>query len=683
MRSFLKITVTVIIMINQVLAQWSSDPLVNSAISLAPGEQAIPKVVTTIYGFTYVAWFSNESGNYDVILQVLDIYGNKLWAEEGLLISDHPAMTWLTDWDITADEEGCAILTFQDIRNGSNDVFAYRISFDGDFLWGEDGIEMSTGSAMDVSPKVTVTSAGNAVFAWQADDVVILQKISPEGEKLWGEWGITLSGTNTFSWPQLIPVGADEVILKYFEDSGPVWAPTRHVYAQRYDPDGNPVWDSPAVISNAGGISAWTQIFPFINDGSDGFFIAWHDDRDNNMLANMWVQHIGSNGNVLLADDGAEVTTMSERNHFYANLALPPGSGNIFVFWNEMDADQNNRGIYGQKISPSGERLWTDNGKPFIELSMQDVYPYAARNTNEDMIVFYEEDPTFPTAKIKAMRIDTEGNFVWPGDMVYICSLPSEKIHAETGNFYGQWITVWEDKRNGVTDIYGQNIKPDGTLGPIYIPTQLDVYPDSLFFDDYQSTTDGLYFTIKNNTNWPWEIINFPLENYLPGWMWSISNFTGSFPLVLVPEDSLNLLVNIYFPTGSTDWFEYVYDSIPIETDIESYSVTICLNSDLITGNDDLIMTNKINCYPNPSSNDFTFEFYSAGDGVAELIISDAKGIIIKSTGSYVCNIGMNSIYWDGKSDAGSVVPAGVYYYRLKLNDSIKTGRFIKNQKSF
>ena len=44
------------------------------------------------------------------------------------------------------------------------------------------------------------------------------------------------------------------------------------------------------------------RFFPFISDGSDGFYIAWHDDRDNNMLASTWVNHVNSEGVVQFPD---------------------------------------------------------------------------------------------------------------------------------------------------------------------------------------------------------------------------------------------------------------------------------------------------------------------------------------------------------------------------------------------
>jgi len=438
------------------------------------------------------------------MLQKLDVYGNKLWAEDGLLISNHTAMSWLTDWDMAIDGDDCAIITFQDVRTGSNNIFAYRISPDGDFLWGNDGIQLSNTTAFNASPKVTVTNIGNIVIAWLADDVIIRQKISPEGELLWGDNGITLAGSNTYSWPQLLPVGNDEVIMKYFEDIGTFPAISRSVYAQKLGTNGANLWLQAAVISNAGGISAWTQIFPFINDGNDGFYIAWHDDRDNNMLASIFVNHIGSNGEILFPANGVEASTMNNRNHFYAHLALPEGSNDVFVYWNEMDGDQNNRGIYGQKISSTGSVKWGSNGKVFIEISSTNVSPMASRKLENDMVVIYEEYFNSMDASVKAMRIDSDGLYVWTPENITMSSVQSTKGHPDVSSFiFGQCIAVWDDDRNGSGDIYGQNIQLDGSLGsiPALLSANFTVSSDSICKDEPVQFTDLSY---GNPTSWNW-----------------------------------------------------------------------------------------------------------------------------------------------------------------------------------
>ncbi len=469
------------------LAQWSTDPAVNNPINIMSGEQAIPKIATCPNGDTYIASFSNESGNYNVRMQRLNAQGVPQWTTNGILISDNQQATWLTDWDMAADNANHAILVFPDTRNGGANVVAYRISPTGSFLWGDDGIVLSTGDG-NYSPKVTVTAAGNAIIAWPQEDVIHVQKIGPTGAMPWGSAGITLSQTGiTFSWPQLLPVGSDEFIMKYFQDSGTFPAITRHVYAQKYNAAGSGVWSSPTVVSNAGGITAWTQIFPFVNDGSDGFYICWHDDRDNNMLASTWVHHISNAGAPLFPANGVEASTMGGRNHFYPYLDLPPGSSDVFVFWNEMDADQNNRGIYGQKLSSAGSRLWVTTGKVFIEISPTDVLPDGVRHSPTDVVVFYEESMGGSNYQLKAMRVDANGDYIWTPSSKTICSVASAKVHTEVNNFANnQWILSWEDDRNGQSDIYAQNIQLDGSLGP---------------YDPQEGTIEGMVTLVGGSGN--------------------------------------------------------------------------------------------------------------------------------------------------------------------------------------
>ncbi|MEE4178277.1 MAG: T9SS type A sorting domain-containing protein [Bacteroides sp.] len=450
-----------------VMAQWSDDAAVNLQVTNLPGEEVIPKIGVGPDGYYYIGYFSLEGGNYNVRLQRYDAQGNRLWEENGLLISDHPSMTWLTDWDMTVDHENHAILSWQDIReSGDNNTVAYRISPEGEFVWGPDGIMLSSSSAFDVSPKVVVTASNNAVFAWQADNVVILQKISPEGIKLWGEWGITLSGTNTYSWPQLLPVGEDEVILKIFDDSGPGWAPTRHILAQRYNAAGEPVWDNFTVVYNQGTIQAWYQIVPFVNDGNDGFYMAWHDFSQSGTAASSWLHHVDGDGQLLLPENGVLLSNRTSFNQFYPQLARPAGDPDVYVYWNEVTGDQNQWGIFGQKVNPDGQLLWGDQGKVIFPVTPQPLLPLFAMPVDDNVILVYEHYFNASETSIRATRLDKDGLFVWDPDEAFICSVQSNKVHPDIAPFSGgQWVFAWEDDRSGGTDLFAQNLRPNGTLG--------------------------------------------------------------------------------------------------------------------------------------------------------------------------------------------------------------------------
>ncbi len=467
MKKLLFFVLMMAIAFTALFAQWSNDPAQNNAICDLSNEQAVVKVVTGPIGDTYIGWFSNDSGNYDVRLQRLDSSGNELWDHNGILISDNPAMTWLTDWDMTVDADNHAILTFQDIRNaGNNNIYAYRIAPDGSFVWGADGLELSNSTSFDVSPKVTVTSSGNTVVTWQSETVVIMQKITPDGTLLWGLSGITLSCANTYAWPQPLAINNDEILLKFFEDSGPPYSPTRHILMQRFDADGNAVWTGNTVVSNAGGISAWNQVFSIVSDDNNGCFITWHDDRDSNMDASSFIQHVNSDGTVEFTVNGVELSTEAGREKFYPEIAFNSTTNELYVYWFETDSDQNNYGISGQKLDATGNRLWTDNGKTIIDVSSLYVLPFAVRQANDDVIILYEEGINGVDSYLKAMRLDADGNFVWTGNSVTMCSVASQKVHSEGSQFgNNQIIAAWEDDRNGPKDIYAQNINLNGTIG--------------------------------------------------------------------------------------------------------------------------------------------------------------------------------------------------------------------------
>ena len=466
-------------------AQWSEDAANNIVIADLSGEQVIPKIGICQDSTLYIGFFSNQTGNYNVRLQKLDSDGNKLWDDNGILVFDGPTDSWVSDWGMATDKYEHAILTFTWTSNDSWNIKGYRVSPEGELVWGDDGIDITNNTAFNAAPKVMCTAAGNSVFAWMADDFIVMQKVSPEGVKLWGDDGITIATAERTAWPQFLPVGEDEFIMKYYEDSGPSWAPTRHLVAQRFDSDGQGVWSAPAIVSNAGGITAWTQILSFISDGNEGFYVAWHDDRNNDQMVEAFVQHVDSDGNPTMTANGVSLSTMGSHHHFTPFLALPEGSGNIYAYWSETDDLQNYRGIYGQSVSSSGERMWTDAGKVIIPLMYPDVVtPWDADVSGADMVLLYDEGNS-AAQEIKMIKLNKDGNFVWPSEYTTISSANSTKVHMDMSRFaYDQWILSWEDNRKDASDIYAQNINNDGSLGVSNIAVKyketrkLSVYPN-------------------------------------------------------------------------------------------------------------------------------------------------------------------------------------------------------------
>ncbi len=657
MKKLLFFVLMMALAVSALFAQWSNDPAVNNAICDLSGEQAVVKVVTGPVGDTYIGWFSNDSGNYDVRLQRLDSQGNELWDHNGILISDHPAMTWLTDWDMTVDADNHAILTFQDIRNaGYNNVYAYRIAPDGTFIWGDDGVELSNSTSFDVSPKVCVTSSGNTVITWQSEYVIIMQKITPDGTLLWGANGITLSCANTYSWPQPLAVDNDEILLKFFEDSGPPYSPTRYILMQRFDTDGNAVWASDTVVSNTGGISAWTQVFSIVNDNNNGCFIAWHDDRDSNMDASSFIQHVNSDGSVEFTVNGVELSTESYREKFYPDIAFNPTTNELYAYWFETDSDQNNHGISGQKLDEIGNRLWTDNGKTIIDVSSLYVLPFAVRQANDDVIILYEEGINGMDSYIKAMRLDSDGNFVWTGNSVTLCSVASEKVHNECSQFgNNQLIAAWEDDRNGAKDIYAQNITFEGLLGVIengFIEGNVTLNGGSGFATDVEVTAGSV--TVN-------------------------PDYSGDYVITIAQ--------GTYEVTASLDGYEPETVSGVVVTSGNTTS-GIDFTLEPVVNSEDIIVaeTKLIGNYPNPFNPSTTISFETTNSHeLSQIEIYNLKGQkvktldILESAGPspfFADGVGY-SIIWNGTDDGGKPVSSGVYFYKLKSGNFEQTKKMI------
>jgi len=455
-------------------AQWSPDSSLNLGIGVGVGEQATAKLVETSDGGCYISWFDNRDGNYCMYLQRLNYLGEAQFVQNGLLISDHPQNTSLVDYDLTVDQNDNAVIVFTDVRNGSNDldVFAYKIGPDGSFLWGDDGVGLSEAVNTDFepAPKVTATTAGNFVVGWMksdATDRICFQKLSADGQKLWGENGITISGITgeRLSAPDLVPAQNDSVIAIWKNSTGPFWAPTTHLFTQKFGPNGEAAWGASGVlIYDLGHMSAWT--YPSISpDGQGGALYTWYDAPQLSEF-NVWVEQVGAAGNLIFPVNGIQASTNSnDRLHMYPSLSYLPATDELYVFWVEENWNQNQYGLYGQKISPQGERLWTDSGREFLGLGDAQISFVCSAPADTGIYVSYFQSPTVINTAVLAFRIDPDGALLWNPRVLSISDLGSKDDLLMVVNTESRAFLTWTDGRHGDFDIYAQNVNLDGTLG--------------------------------------------------------------------------------------------------------------------------------------------------------------------------------------------------------------------------
>ena len=509
------ILIVLVLCFSLLQADWSEDPEFNNHISNLGGDQTIPKIAQNPDGSSYIGWWSNSTGNYNMRLQYIDADGNIVWDENGILVSNHTQMTWLTDWDMTVDHDGNAIMAFNDVREGDEqlDIFGYKISPEGNFVWGDDGINLSNGG-FNAAPKVTVAANNNCIFAWAGEETITARSISPDGAQNW-ETPIIINEPDTSSWPQLMAADNDDsegnFLMKYFVDSGPYWAPDRFVYIQKYSNNGTPVWDAPAVVSDATGISAWNQIFSWAPDGSGGAVIAWHDDRNSENISRAYVQHITTGGTALFAD-GIQVGDHGANNQYYPQVIYQPSDENIYVYWKETDASQNNSGIVGQKVNSTGELLYGNVGVTISNIQATGGTIIALRPFGEDVVVTYSTYPwgNYNNEKIFAERVDPDGAIVWDETLI-VSDMQTQKMHTDMSDIIYQdngfipsdgFIISWGSGSEG---IFAQRYNDDGTIGTAgpLLPAPTNLTADEGGLITWISPPGALLYNIYlENTFW-------------------------------------------------------------------------------------------------------------------------------------------------------------------------------------
>jgi len=251
-----------------------------------------------------------------------------------------------------------------------------------------------------------------------------------------------------------------------------------HIFVQKVDSAGNSLWPAPVQVDTGNLLLVFSNTGPqLVNDGNVGVFVLWEALLPSDKRTH-FVQHLDAGGAVQWPPNGIEVSTQYENSHKEADLCYLPSVPALFVFWQEHYVDPQGyayTGLYGQRISLTGARLWSDSGKVFgpLDLDTTCINIVVKKGQGDDVAVFYLKDffvGTSLQSNVVAMRLDRNGAYLWPQEKVTLSSASGEKQYLAVSDFArNQWVAVWSDLRNvpqDAGDIYAQNVKYDGSLGP-------------------------------------------------------------------------------------------------------------------------------------------------------------------------------------------------------------------------
>ncbi len=431
----------------QLLAEWTDGPSVNTPVAEAEGSLLQPQMVMRDDGGSYVSWLQNSGGGFDVRLQRLDADGVRQWDEAGVLVAERD-FTSTEAYGLDIDTDGHAVLAFRDDRSGSLQITASRVAPDGSLAWGSAGVQLTEDDGFYAAPRITAAGDGSIVAGWFADGDAALVGLEPDGQE---RWNTTISGDNGLAVSDLRasdqPGESGEVIVLLATLDG--FTVPRHLFAQKFDAQGNALWGEQAVtIFDAGSLQLGN--FPgFRADGAGGMAVSWYQSQP---ALQVYLQHLDADGEATLPAGGLPVSTDTSRLRSVPALAVDPAGPEYFVFWRETDSLQNDVGLWGQRIDTDGQRLWGGAGAEFIELGSQgDLTDIDTTRVAGQPLVSVVRSGD----ELVAAAVDNDAQ---AGSFEAVSNAPGGRSRASVRAFGSGAYFVWEDQRGADSDIFAHRL---------------------------------------------------------------------------------------------------------------------------------------------------------------------------------------------------------------------------------
>ncbi len=180
-------------------------------------------------------------------------------------------------------------------------------------------------------------------------------------------------------------------------------------------------------------------------------------------------------------------------------------------------------------------------------------------------------------------------------------------------------------------------------------------------------------FTIYNLTQNDFQIENIANDGYL--YPIQLPNSPHTIP----SGDSLVVTLELMQGVTPLSAYFYFYDSVMVQSSIGSKTLILKVNSDLISSLDESL-NEQISVHPNPFGNRVEFSFTnqtSAIKGSVNLQIFNNSGRIVFSNQEQMIGVEQN-VSWDGKTNEGTLLPEGIYFYQLTIGEKMYKGKLIR-----
>ncbi|MFC2088997.1 T9SS type A sorting domain-containing protein, partial [Calditrichota bacterium] len=429
--------------------------------------QALPAIGVDGSGNFVITWQDYRNGNEDIYAQRYSSDGSALGGN--FMINDD-AGSGLINLEqmypaIAVDFTGNFVITWQDERNGYDDIYAQRYTSSGTALGQNFMINDDISIRHNNHPAIAVDGGGNFVITWQNDDDIYAQRYTFNGLIL----GSNFKVNDDTGWYQNYPAVAVDLTGNFVI----TWEDNRYgsgadIYAQRYASNGSALGSNFRINDDVGNVWVWQSRPAIAGDGSGNFVITWWDERNGCAGAStdvdIYAQRYNSSGGIL--GSNFKVNSDAGSAEQLDPAIAVDGSGNFVITWE--DHRSSNYDIYAQRYSNNGSAL----GSNFIlHVSTCDTghsNPAIAMDGGGNFVITYAISDDYSNDDIYARRYTSDGSALGSNFKVNDGIAAWSPAIAMDGS--GNFVITWHDYRNDNTynhaDIYAQRYSSNGsTLG--------------------------------------------------------------------------------------------------------------------------------------------------------------------------------------------------------------------------
>ena len=251
----------------------------------------------------------------------------------------------------------------------------------------------------------------------------------------------------------------------------------------------------------------------------------------------------------------------------------------------------------------------------------------------------------------------------WTADEEVVFSSVSASAPSINADYNNHMHLVWEDRRNGSSDIYykeyvpGVGWDPTDTQVTFNTSSQIQPYVDA----DPRGNVYAVWTDLRNGSNNP-DIYYDTRQN---------GSWVGNMSLVGAGTDTTNSvqrfpgIVHDDFGTAYVAWSDERFPASIGKNKEVFYKV----GTDVVTAvstEQRPALSRLLRNYPNPFNPVTTIQFVVNRDSQVSLRVFDVQGRAVRTLLNSYLAAGSRVVGWDGKDDGGRSMASGTYFLRLQ-----------------